>query len=65
MASLKFCVNEMCKQCIYDKAEPGTWREQVENCQVSACALYPVRPMTSATVIANRKPRKEMVLLAA
>lgn len=62
MASLKAAINAMCKQCIYDKAEPGTWRDQVENCQAVTCALYEVRPMTGATINANRKPRKRFEL---
>lgn len=62
MASLKAAINNMCKQCIYDKAEPGTWREQAENCKATSCALYEVRPMTSATINANRKPRKKFEL---
>lgn len=62
MASLKQAINNMCKTCIYDKAEPGTWREQVENCSVTKCELYEVRPMTGATINANRKPRKQFVL---
>lgn len=62
MASLKAAVNLMCKQCIYDKAEPGTWREQAENCQAKTCALWEVRPRTAATIAANRKPRKKFDL---
>lgn len=62
MASLKSAINAMCKTCIYDKAEAGTWREQVENCQVTSCALWEVRPKTAATIAASRKPRKQFVL---
>lgn len=62
MASLKAAVNAYCKSCVYDQAEPGTWREQVENCGVTACELYAVRPMTGATINANRKPRKKFEL---
>jgi len=55
MASLRKAVDAHCKNCIYDKAEPGTWREQVENCTATGCNLHPHRPMTMATVIARRK----------
>lgn len=57
MASLKKCIEEKCKDCTYDQAAPGTWREQVELCNVRKCALWPVRPMTVATINANRKLR--------
>ncbi len=60
MASLKKCIEEKCKDCTYDHAAPGTWREQVELCTVKRCALWPVRPMTVATINANRKVRAEV-----
>jgi hypothetical protein len=48
-------INEKCKDCIYDKLAPGTWREQVENCtSEKSCALWPYRPITMATLHANR-----------
>lgn len=60
MASMKKCIEDKCKDCIYDSAIPGTWREQVENCRSEkTCALWPVRPMTVATVNLNRKGRVE------
>ena len=55
MASLKKCVEAKCKDCTYDHAAPGTWREQVEQCTVTRCPLWVVRPMTVATINANRK----------
>ena len=42
--SLRKSINAMCKDCIYDKAEPGTWRQQVEKCDITACPLHRVRP---------------------
>lgn len=57
MASLKSAINAYCKTCVYDQSSPGTWREQVENCGVTKCELYEVRPRTAATIAANRKPR--------
>lgn len=50
-------LNEMCKSCIYDKAAPGTWREQVEACGSQHCPLWQHRPMTVATVNLQRKSR--------
>ena len=60
MANFKACIANYCKSCIYDKSEPGTWREQVEACGASSCELYSVRPKSVATVSANRKPRKKI-----
>ena len=37
-------INAMCKGCIYDPADAGTWRQQVEACKVTACPLHPYRP---------------------
>ena len=37
-------INAHCCQCIYDELVPGTWRKQVENCTVSDCELYHLRP---------------------
>lgn len=49
-------INEKCKDCIYDPAVKGTWREQVELCtSEKSCALWPYRPITMASLNANRK----------
>lgn len=49
-------INEKCKDCIYDPACPGTWREQVEKCTSEGrCALWPYRPVTVATLNKQRK----------
>lgn len=51
MASLRKAIDDHCRSCIYDpKSGLGTWRQQVEGCTVTRCALYPVRPLS--------KPRK-------
>lgn len=60
MASLKKCIEQHCKNCTYDQESPGTWREQVENCSVTSCALYAVRPVTMGTIIARRKEGQEV-----
>jgi hypothetical protein len=57
MASLKKCIEAKCKDCTYDQAAPGTWREQVEQCTVKKCALWEVRPMTVATINLKRQER--------
>ena len=48
--SLRKCVNDNCRPCIYDPQAAGTWRQQVTLCAVKNCALYPVRPMTKAPI---------------
>ena len=40
-------INDYCKSCIYDPAEPGTWRKQVEDCLFDKCPLYLYRPKTT------------------
>lgn len=55
MASLKKCVENMCKSCSYDPTQAGSWRHQVENCTVKSCALWEVRPITMESILARRK----------
>ena len=51
-------INAKCKDCIYDQKAPGTWREQVQNCQSEkSCALWPYRPISVATLTQNRKDK--------
>ena len=50
--SLRGAINKMCRDCIYDKFDRGTWRQQVEACSCTDCPLYPVRPRAA-------KPREE------
>lgn len=39
-----------CKDCIYDPLSGlGTWLQQVTGCTSSDCALYPFRPLSSAS----------------
>ena len=61
MASLKKAVEAKCKDCTYDPLDKGTWRDQVERCNVRSCALWPVRPMTVATITLNRKAKDGIV----
>ena len=45
MAKLRSAINSMCKDCIYDPYDKGTWRQQVEACTSYNCPLYDVRPV--------------------
>lgn len=51
--SLRGAINATCRQCIHDAAAPGTWREQVAQCTVTRCGLWPVRPAPSGGPFAD------------
>lgn len=59
MASLKKCVENMCKSCSYDPTQSGSWRSQTENCSVKKCPLWEVRPVTMETVLARRANKSD------
>ena len=45
--SMRKAINEKFKDCIFDeKSGLGTWRQQVEGCPSTDCALYPYRPVS-------------------
>ena len=37
-------IEAKCKDCIYDPLDDGTWRMQVERCELTDCALWNYRP---------------------
>ena len=43
--SFRRAIDQMCRGCIADPFQPGTWRQQVEACTSLNCALYELRPM--------------------
>ena len=54
--SLRSAINAMCKSCLYDPGNGnGPWREQVEGCSSSNCALHSVRPLP----VRAKKPAKD------
>lgn len=56
--SLRAAINAKCRECIYDpKSGMGNWRQQVEGCSVTQCALWPVRP-TSRGVRSEAGPNR-------
>lgn len=57
------CIAEFCKECIYDPTEKGSWRQQVENCHMTKCPLYPVRPITLDSIYANRRAAESAKLI--
>ena len=48
--SLRKCINDNCKTCIYDPNAAGTWRQQVMLCTVTSCDLFPARPVTKSPI---------------
>lgn len=53
--SMRKAINEKCKDCIYDDQVSGTWRAQVEACDIMGCPLWNVRPRTTATAAKEAK----------
>ena len=45
--TLRGAVNAYCIDCIYDNHEPGSWRQQVNNCDTRKCPLYLDRAKSS------------------
>ena len=39
-------IDAKCRECIWDDLADGTWRMQVEQCELTACALHPYRPVS-------------------
>ena len=60
MASLRKHINQQCKDCSYDSASEGTWREQVALCPASSCALWPVRPKITSGSARQLQKLREM-----
>lgn len=50
--SLRLAINAQCYECIYDKSDGGSWRQQVTACTCSKCPLFSVRPTTSSKKVA-------------
>jgi hypothetical protein len=46
--SLRLAINAQCYDCIYDKSDAGTWRQQVEACPSINCPLYCQRPKATS-----------------
>tara|TARA_R110000868_G_scaffold52052_1_gene164716 strand:+ start:1890 stop:2135 length:246 start_codon:yes stop_codon:yes gene_type:complete len=47
-SSLRFAINAQCYDCIYDKSDVGTWRQQVEACPSVNCPLFCHRPKATS-----------------
>lgn len=49
MKSPRQAIAQHCKGCISDEHCAGTWRQQVEACNITDCALYEHRPLSFKT----------------
>ena len=51
-------IEAKCRDCAYDELDEGTWRQQVERCDITDCALYLYRPKSrsNATSKADSAP---------
>lgn len=52
-------IDQHCKDCIYDPAEPGNWRQQTEACEITSCPLWPYRPKSSRPLNPSPAPTGE------
>lgn len=48
--SLRTAIDQYCKECVYDKLCPGTWRQQVAQCTAKECPLWDVRPRAATSL---------------
>ena len=48
--SLRKPVDEKCKDCIYDSAVPGTWRQQVSLCTIKTCSFWGIRAKPTSPI---------------
>jgi hypothetical protein len=52
--SLRSAIDQKCRDCIYDpQCGGGTWREQIAQCSVIGCPLWPVRTEPRSGPYAN------------
>jgi hypothetical protein len=48
LLELTTAIAAACRRCIYDPAEPTSWREQIDACTCDRCPLHEHRPRTGA-----------------
>lgn len=46
--SKRAAIDAYCRGCIYDRHNPGNWRQQVTACTFTECPLYPHRPVSKS-----------------
>lgn len=57
--SMRSAIDGMCKNCLYDKLQPGTWRQQIEACTSTQCPLYNLRPTPITVKIGPNRANPE------
>ena len=65
MPSYKAAIEAMYRNCIYDEACPGTWREQVKDCTCAGCPLYELRPQPISVIRSGSKRHNLSLLYSA
>ena len=43
-------IEAKCKDCTYDELDDGTWRQQVERCELIECSLWEYRPISRSNM---------------
>ena len=43
-------IEAKCKDCTYDELDDGTWRQQVERCELIECSLWEYRPQSRSNM---------------
>ncbi len=61
-------IEAKCKDCIYDELDHGTWRQQVERCELMECSLWEYRPksrskMPNMATSTSVQPHYEPILV--
>ena len=58
--SLRAAIDQHCKNCLYDPGRGnGAWREQIDRCTSTNCAIWPVRPRSNGERIKAVSSRKD------
>ena len=48
--SLRKRIDKKCKDCIYDSACPGSWRQQVALCSIESCPFWDIRAKPTSPI---------------
>ena len=43
-------IEAKCRDCNYDELDVGTWRQQIERCEITDCALWEYRPKSRSSI---------------
>ena len=51
--SLRKKIDQNCKDCTYDSACPGSWRQQVALCSIKSCPFWDIRAKPTSPIPAS------------